>query len=120
MNLISCRTSLQVVVIIVSAIIFSAQIPVGAEPNEDSVPVLKSVSYASLHALNCLGRKVQFTGTVKRILESGMPLEVLLTSGGYRWIAQFYDTDTASLMVSSRHVIESSLRESCLPSMIEP
>ena len=112
MNLISCRTSVQVVVIMASAILLSFEMPVKAGSNEDSVSVLTSVSYASVHAFNCLGRNVKFTGTVKRILESGMPLEVLMTTGGYRWIAQFYNTDSISDRVIAPHnrvVIEGML-----------
>ena len=94
MNLTPCRISVQVVFILASAIILSSENPVKAGSNEDSVSVLTSVSFASLHALNCLGRTVRFTGTVKRIMESGMPLKVLLASSGYRWIAHSYDTDS--------------------------
>ena len=94
MNLILRQRLFQVLAFLQISVFSTGQISQAERFVGDSETVLTSVSYASVHAMNCLGKHVRFTGRVVRILESGIPLEVLMTSGGYRWIAQFYETDS--------------------------
>jgi len=56
--------------------------------------VLTSISKPAINPIMNTGKKVRYTATIKKILEAGIPLTLLLETDGYKWIADIYSTDS--------------------------
>jgi len=85
-------TSQQLVEVMVSKILTKPQKSVASEPAGDS-GVATSVPAIVVNPYKFVGRQARLKGVIKRILVSGIPLKVLLTTNKYSWVAAFYSPD---------------------------
>jgi hypothetical protein len=83
--------------------------------------VLTSISKPAINPIMSIGKNVRYTATIKKILNAGIPLTLLLETDGYQWIANIYSTDSIPenlIMQGKKVVVEGIITGASKPSLI--
>lgn len=93
----------------------------GAALGQQDSAVLTSISKPAINPIMNTGKKVRYTATIKKILDSGIPLTLLLETDGYKWIADIYSTDSIPdnvILPGKKIVVEGTILGASKPILI--